>query len=86
MKIFEFISNDNHIDIIDQFIFWDGDEWMFPDSEGGDIHIGDIIGSENLPEYKKISKIIVDKLNERGVDPYDYISGFNDIIKELKLK
>jgi hypothetical protein len=83
MKIFEFINNNNHIDIIDRFIFWDGDEWMFPDSEGGDIHIGAIIGSENLPEYKKISKIIVDKLNERGVGVDKYEEEFSKIVKEI---
>lgn len=83
MKIFEFINNENYIDIIDEFIFWDGDEWMFPDSEGGDIHIGAIVGKGNLREFKKISKIIVDKLNERGVDVDNYELEFNKIIKEI---
>jgi hypothetical protein len=83
MKIFEFVNNENYIDIIDQFIFWDGDEWMFPDSEGGDTHIGAIIGEENLPEYKKISQIIVDKLNKRGVRVDNYKDEFHKIIKEI---
>jgi hypothetical protein len=83
MKIFEFINNENYIDIIDEFIFWDGDEWMFPDSEGGDIHIGAIVGKGNLPEFKKISKIIVDKLNEREVGVDNYELEFNKIIKEI---
>jgi hypothetical protein len=85
MKIFEFVNSDKYIDIIDQFIFWDGDEWMFPDSEGGDIHISDIIGYDNLTEYKKLSKIVVDKLNERGVDVSNYEEEFNRIIKEMTI-
>ena len=57
MKILELIKNENYIKTIDSLIFFDVDTWMFPDSDGSDIFIGNIIGKVNLPEYKKISKI-----------------------------
>jgi hypothetical protein len=34
---------------------------------------------------QKISKLIVDKLNERNVNPENYESSFKEIIKELKI-
>jgi hypothetical protein len=70
------------LEIVDRFIFWDGDEWMFVDHE----YIITIVGEENILEHNRISKLIVDELNKRKVHPYKFEKGFNKILKDFNLK
>ena len=58
MKLYEFVNNNNNIQIVKRFIFFD-EKWSFPDSESSDEYISGIIGEENLEEYKKISISII---------------------------
>jgi hypothetical protein len=84
MKLYEFVNNNNNIEIVKRLIFFD-EEWSFPNSKSSDEYISGIIGNEKIEEYKKISKIIVDELNKNLIEPHDFESSFKKIIKELFL-
>ena len=82
MKLYEFVNNNNNIQIVKRFIFFD-EKWSFPDSETSDEYISGIIGEENLEEYKKISISIINKLNNDDIEPYDFEKSFYRIVNEL---
>lgn len=82
MKLYEFVNNNNNIQIVKRFIFFD-EKWSFPDSESSDEYISGIIGEENLEEYKKISISIINKLNNDDIEPYDFEKSFYRIVNEL---
>lgn len=82
MKLYEFVNNNNNIQIVKRFIFFD-EKWSFPDSESSDEYISGIIGEENLEEYKKISISIINKLNNNDIEPYDFEKSFYRIVNEL---
>ena len=82
MKLYEFVNNNNNIQIVKRFIFFD-EKWSFPDSESSDEYISGIIGEENLEEYKKISISIINKLNNDDIEPHDFEKSFYRIVNEL---
>lgn len=82
MKLYEFVNNNNNIQIVKRFIFFD-EKWSFPDSESSYEYISGIIGEENLEEYKKISISIINKLNNDDIEPYDFEKSFYIIVNEL---
>ena len=82
MKLYEFVNNNNNIQIVKRFIFFD-EKWSFPDSEPSDEYISGIIGEENLEEYKKISISLINKLNNDDIEPYDFEKSFYRIVNEL---
>lgn len=74
-RIYEFIENDiKKLEIfkfLDGFVFYDGDVWMFPDSNKDFIYnvVSDIISVDN---FIKLGNKLADNLNKMNIDVSDY--------------
>lgn len=73
MKIFEFVNNDNKQEVfklLDGFLFFDGDVWMFPNShEFISNVVRDVI---KVDDFIKLGLKLVDNLNKINIDVSDY--------------
>ena len=73
MKIFEFVNNDNKqkvFKLLDGFLFFDGDVWMFPNShEFISNVVRDVI---KVDDFIRLGLKLVDNLNKMNIDVSDY--------------
>jgi hypothetical protein len=77
-KIFEFVNNDNKqkvLQLLDGFLFFDGDIWIFPDSHE---FISNVVSDFiQVDDFMNLGYKLADSLNKKNIDVLYY--DFSDL-------